>query len=173
MKTRFRIRLAAMTLAVMVPILPVHAEDWRVTPLATDGWSAQEMGNSEEPGSYSVKLVYDTPETLFSLGCSMGYGLNIVWDPKTDLEGGILIPVKFSLDGELLFVRDIANNDRRDYSWLERGDASNAATLVYGIWEIGAGTLTIDGGGASSIIPFDEEANGYWSEEVLDACGLF
>lgn len=173
MTTKFWTSGLAVAAVAAVLAVPAHADDWTVTPLATGGWSAQEQGSAEEPGSYSVKLVYETPDVAFSLGCTMGYGLSIAWDPQTDLNGGILIPVKFSIDGEMLFERDIANNDRRDYSWLERGDASDAATLVYAIWEKDKGTLTIEGGGATSTIPFNESANDYWSEQVLDACGLF
>lgn len=168
----FRISGAAFAALTLVSQLPAQAEDWRVTPLAQEGWSAQEQGDAEGAGAYSVKLVYETADVAFSIGCTNGYGLYITWDPMKTLEGGILVPVRFSIDGEVLFERNIANNDRRDYSWLERGDGTQAAALVDAIWETGAGTLTIEGGGASSVIPFDEEANGYWSEEILFACGL-
>ena len=167
-----RVSAAALAACMLASQMSAAAEEWRITPLAQEGWSAQEQGEVDGPGAYSVKLVYETADVAFSIGCPDSYGLYITWDPMKALEGGILVPVKFSVDGSLLFERNIANNDRRDYSWLERGDGTQAAALVDMIWETGAGTLTIEGGGATSTIPFDEETNGYWSEEILFACGL-
>ena len=173
MRIEMMSRLASMlTLGVLMPAFAAQAEDWRVTPLAMDGWSVHEQGQAEEPGGYQVKEVYSTGEARFEFGCVSGYGLYVSWDPKKTLEGSILVPVTFSVNGETLFERSIATNDRRDYSWLDRGEGTDADTLVVNIWEQGAGTLTISGGGATSTIPFDEERNDYWSEEILFACGL-
>ncbi len=168
----FRILGAALAASAIALSVQAQAGDWRVTPLAQDGWSAEEKGEADEP-TRSVRLVYQGEDFKFSFGCVLGYGIDVSWMPDRALEGGLLIPVKFSIDGDLLFERDIANNDRKDYAWQERGDATNAASLVYAIWEKGAGTLTIEGGGVTSIVPFDEVKNEYWSEEILFACGLF
>ncbi|WP_084420004.1 hypothetical protein [Henriciella litoralis] len=167
-----RVAGAALAAVSCVSHASAQAGPEKVTPLAVDGWSVIENGEADTDGGYSVYLDYAGADFEFSVGCTLGYGVNVSWKPQAALTGGILVPVTFSINGDALFTHDVANNDRGDYSWLERGESSDAATLVYAIWEKDKGTLTIEGGGASSTIPFNESENGFWSEQVLFACGL-
>ena len=174
MKTVLKFAAAAMVAATIMPSLSAQAEDWRVSPLSDDGWSLQEQGDADDPASYTIKVVFDGPDFDFSYACVRGIALQIEWLPEQVLEGGILVPVTFSVDGETLLEHTVANNDRMDYSWLDRvtAEPTDADTVVFGIWEAWTGTLTISGGGLTSAVPFNEEQNGGYSEEVLFTCGL-
>lgn len=147
--------------------------------LGLPGWTLFEKGDffadpaTAEAGEvYEATAVYEDAAMKFSIGCTFGSYIDVVWQPSQPLTG-VAVQTSFSIDGATVashvFLARSPDGAPHEYGWAEQGgDALKLAEAIYEKW---TGTLVISGGGVTDTISFDEEKMGGVSELVLMACG--